>query len=74
MRSLLLCGIEHWTRGPCSFTTGAAQVGDLVVHRRGGTVREVIRVLPDGRLQARAANGKLELITRPEEFRTMKRV
>ena len=73
MKSLLLRDIEHWTKKSCSFTTGAAQVGDLVVPRHGGTVREVTRVLPSGYLWTKAADGHLRLITRPEEFRTMKR-
>ncbi len=74
MTSLLLRDIEHWIQGPCSFTIGAAQPGDLVVYRKGGKVREVTRVLRNGQLWAEAINGKRILIKRPEEFRVMKAI
>ena len=72
MTSLLLRDIEYWTRAPCTFTIRAAQVGDLVVYRKGGQVREVTRVLRNGQLWTESARGKRQLITRPEDFRVMK--
>jgi len=71
--SKLMRDIEHWTRGSASFIRTSAAVGDLIVGRHGGTVREVTGVLPQGQLQAKDARGRFRLITRPEEFRVMKR-